>query len=208
MRALDIMSRPAITVHPSTPIRQAAAIMTERVITALPVVDAEERLVGIVSEGDLLWHRVPADPDAHLARADDAGLDDPPGTVADVMTTAVVTMPADASTADLAEAMLEFDVHSIPIVDGAAVVGVVSRRDVLRSLVHRDNAIAVDVRHSLEEYCGHTGRWEVDVADGVVTITGPFTGDDERSVVRIIARSASGGRPIELQSPATAPEGR
>ena len=93
MRALEIMSRPVITVHPWTPIREAAAAMTERAITALPVVDAEDRLVGIVSEGDLIWHRVPADPDAHLARPVDAGLDDPPGTVAGVMTTAVVTMP-------------------------------------------------------------------------------------------------------------------
>jgi CBS domain-containing protein len=207
MRALEIMSRPVITVHPWTPIREAAAAMTERAITALPVVDAEDRLVGIVSEGDLIWHRVPADPDAHLARPVDAGLDDPPGTVADVMTTAVVTMPTSANLADLAEAMLEYDVHSIPIVSGTAVVGIVSRRDVLRTVVRRDNAIAITVRGSLEEYCGHTGRWDVDVADGTVTVTGPFTDEAERTVVRVIAESASGVGSVELQSAgsATAP---
>jgi CBS domain-containing protein len=204
MRALEIMSRPVITVHPWTPIQEAAATITERVITAMPVVNGDDQLVGIVSEGDLIWHRVPADPDAHLARAADAGIDDPPGTVGDVMSTRVVTMPVSATVADLAETMVDNDVHSVPIVDGTAVVGIVSRRDVLRTLVHRDHVIAVDVRRSLEEYCGHTGRWDVDVADGVVTVTGPFTDEAERTVVRIIAKSAGGVGSVELQSPRSA----
>jgi CBS domain-containing protein len=207
MRALEIMSRPVVTVHPWTPIREAAAIITQRVITALPVVDADDHLVGIVSEGDLIWHRVQADPDAHLARAPGAGVTDPPGTVGDVMATLVVTMPTDASAADLAQAMLDYDVHSIPIVSDKAVVGIVSRRDVLRTLVHQDNVIAVNVRNSLEEYCGHTGRWDVDVADGIVTITGPFTDEAERTVVRIIAKSASGTDSVEFNSPASARKG-
>jgi CBS domain-containing protein len=202
MRALEIMSRPVITVHPWTTVREAAAIITQRVITALPVVDADDHLVGIVSEGDLIWHRVPADPDAHLARAAGAGVTDPPGSVADVMATLVITMPTDATAADLAQAMLDYDVHSIPIVSDKAVVGIVSRRDVLRTLVHEDHVIAVNVRRSLEEYCGHTGRWDVDVADGIVTITGPFTDEAERTVVRIIAKSASGTDSVELMSPA------
>ena len=103
--------------------------------------------------------------------------------------------------------MLEYDVHSIPIVSGTAVVGIVSRRDVLRTVVRRDNAIAITVRGSLEEYCGHTGRWDVDVADGTVTVTGPFTDEAERTVVRVIAESASGVGSVELQSAgsATAP---
>ncbi len=207
MRALEIMSRPVITVHPWTPIREAAAIITQRVITALPVVDADDRLVGMVSEGDLIWHRVPADPDAHLARPAGGGVTDPPGTVGDVMATIVVTMPTDATAADLAQAMLDYDVHSIPIVSDKAVVGIVSRRDVLRTLVHQDNVIAVNVRRSLEEYCGHTGRWDVDVADGIVTITGPFSDEAERTVVRIIAKSVSGTDAVEFKSPASAREG-
>jgi CBS domain-containing protein len=201
VHALDIMSRPVVTVHPWTPIPEAAAALTERGVTALPVVDGDDQLVGMVSEGDLIWHRVPADPDAHLARAADAGVDDPPGTVADVMSTAVVTMPTAATAADLAQTMLDYDVHSVPIVDGRTVIGIVSRRDVLRTLVRRDDVIAVNVRHSLEEYCGHPGRWDVAVAAGVVTVTGPFIDDAERTVVRIIARSAAGVSTVELASP-------
>jgi CBS domain-containing protein len=205
MRAPEIMSRPVITVHPWTPIEEAAVSITERVITAMPVVDNDDQLVGMVSEGDLLWHRVPADPDAHLARAAGAGIDEPPGTVGDVMSTRVVTMPVNATVADLAQAMVDYDVHSLPIVDGTAVVGIVSRRDVLRTLVHRDHVIAVDVRRSLEEYCGHTGRWDVDVADGIVTVTGPFTDEAERTVVRIIAKSTGGVGSVELRSPRSTP---
>jgi CBS domain-containing protein len=203
MRALEIMTRPVFTAHPWTPVQEAAAILTKHAITALPVLDAEHRLVGMVSEGDLLWHRVPADPDVHLSRRPDDAVTDPPGTVGDVMTTAVVTMPTGASTADLAEAMLQYDVRSIPIVDGPAVVGIVSRRDLLRTLVRNDDVIAADVREALDAYAGGEQRWHADVADGVVTVSGPFTDQAEVAVVRILAKSVGGVLAVHLR-PTTA----
>jgi CBS domain-containing protein len=199
MRALEIMSRPAVTVHPWTPIRDAAATLSARAITALPVVDAEENLVGIVSAGDLLWHRVPADPDAHLWRQPANGVSDPPGQVCDVMTTAVVSAGPDAHTADLAQAMIDHDVHSVPIVDGTKVVGIVSRRDLLRTLVHTDAVVAIEVRRALDEYAGHLPRWNLDVADGVVTISGTFLDEAEQRVVGLIARYIPGVRGVQFR---------
>ena len=87
-------------------------------------------------------------------------------------------MPANASAADLAQAMLEYDVRSIPIVDESTVVGIVSRRDLLRLLVRRDDLVATEVRRVFDEHAGEFGsdghRWDAEVADGVVTVTGPF----------------------------------
>src|SRR5205814_931974 len=66
MRARDIMSSPVYTVRPVDTVEQAAELLSSRNITAAPVVDEAGCLIGMVSEGDLLWHRVDSDPTAHL----------------------------------------------------------------------------------------------------------------------------------------------
>ncbi len=77
MRVRDIMTSPVYTVEQSTPVEKAAEFMTGNAVTALPVVDSAGNLVGMVSESDLLWHRVPADPTAHARRLPDTALTDP-----------------------------------------------------------------------------------------------------------------------------------
>jgi CBS domain-containing protein len=204
MRALDIMSRPVVTVRPLTPVGEAAATLTKYGVTALPVIDDDECLVGIVSEGDLLWHRVPGETRAHLARRPDDGITDPPATVGDVMTTALITVPPDATAAMLSEVMLGYDIHSVPVVDGTAVIGIVSRRDLLSTLLRQDDVIAGDIHYRLDEYAGQTPLWGVDVADGVVTITGTFQDDAERAVVRILATTVPGVTAVRFHPHRTA----
>jgi CBS domain-containing protein len=142
MRASDLMTTPVRTVHPWTTVSEAAAILTQHEITAMPVLDADERLIGIVSEGDLLWHRVPASPEAHLWRRPDDRVQDPPGMVGDAMSTTVVALSPNTDAAGIAETLLNNDIRSVPIVEGATVVGIVSRRDLLRSLVSRKEVAA------------------------------------------------------------------
>ena len=90
MRARDIMTSPVHTVGPDAPVEAAADLLAAKSITALAVVADDGALVGMVSEGDLLWHRVPADPTAHLRR--DLGRDaPPPRAVREVMSTRPVT---------------------------------------------------------------------------------------------------------------------
>src|SRR3954454_10456776 len=91
MRAKDIMSSPVYTVTRTATVESAAQLLTAMAVTALPVVDDAGRLAGVVSESDLLWHRVPADPTAHLRRVPDADPADRPGTVAEVMSPHTVT---------------------------------------------------------------------------------------------------------------------
>ena len=197
MRARDIMTRPVYTVHPWTTVKEAAAIVTSHQITALPVVDENGHLIGMVSEGDMLWHRVPADQTVQPWRRPDDPIIDPPNTVAEVMSKTVVSMPAASDPADIAQTMIDRDIRSIPIVEGSTVVGILSRRALLRTIIRSDDALTAEIQHRLDEYS--TGvRWQVKVADGVVTVSGTFHDDIELHVVRILAQRVPGVSAVHL----------
>ena len=198
MRARDIMTRPVYTVHPWTTVKEAARIATNHQITALPVVDEDDKLIGMVSEGDLLWHRIPADPTAHEWRRPDDVAADPPGLVGEVMTKSVITMGAGADPADMAQVMVDSDVRSIPIVDGSTVVGIVSRRDLLRTITRDDDILTAEIQHRVDDYAGGIRRWHVTVTDGVVTISGAFHDDAEQNVVKILATTLPGATAVHL----------
>jgi CBS domain-containing protein len=199
MQARDIMTRPVITFRPDTAVRQAAAVLTEKGITAAPVVDEEEELVGIVSEADLIVDRFPHDPRSHLGPEGWDG-DEPaaPQTVGEVMTRTVVALPASADAADLAQAMVDSDVRSIPIVIGSAVIGIVSRRDLLKTLVRSDDIVRAEVAHRLESYTGGQTRWDVEVHNGWVDISGDVDDESEAKVLIILARTVPGVAHVEL----------
>ena len=177
MKASDIMTRDVITVRPDTPVRAAVALMAEHRITSMPVLDDDGNVIGIVSELDLLRDRMPHDPRAHLWQHSEER-PDPAVTVLDVMTDTVICLSENADAADLAELLVDNNVRAVPIISGAELVGIVSRRDVLRTLLRDDTAISADVRERLDAYAGETDRWRVEVQDGVVTVRGQF--DDER----------------------------
>jgi len=191
MRAHEIMTRSVATVHTDTPVRQAAALMSERNVTSLPVLDEDDRVVGIVSEADLIRDRMPHDLRSHL-RPEEHDQPDPARLVRDIMTDAVVCMGENADTADLAALMLDNNVRAVPIVDGAQLLGIVSRRDLLRTLLRDDDAINAEVTSRLDDYAGDTGRWKVTVDDGVVTIRGRFADTAQQRIVTVLARTVPG----------------
>ncbi len=191
MRATDIMSRPVYTVRPTDTVELAAALLAEKQITAAPVVDGAGDLVGMVSEGDLLWHRVPADPTAHHWRASTVDTQRPK-LVAEVMSRRPFVAGLATDVADIAELMLDHDVRSVPIVEEGEVVGIVSRRDILRSVVRTDDVLCQEVQHRLDEYAGGTRRWSVTVVEGSATVGGDFDDEAERAIVAVMARSTPG----------------
>jgi CBS domain-containing protein len=198
MRARDIMTSPVHIVAPDAEVEFAVRRLTAESITALPVVDGDGELVGMVSEGDLLRHRVPMDPTAHLRR--DLHLDTarPPRTVREVMTTGAVTTTADADVADVADVMLQRDVRSVPVLDGRLVVGIISRRDILRAAVRDDDVLAREVQHRLDEYAGTPNRWTATVDKGVATVAGSFDGENDRTVVAVLTRTVPGVVAVDL----------
>ncbi|MCP2260985.1 CBS domain-containing protein [Streptoalloteichus tenebrarius] len=194
MRAKDVMTHPAVTVGPETPVKTAAAMLAEHGFTALPVVDEDERLVGIVTEADVMRGRIPRDPRSRLYREAPPPAS-PPATVGEVMTTTVTAMPPGADLADIATVMLEKNIRSVPVVEGSRVVGVVTRRDLVRVLAREDTVIAADVRHRLEIY-GGLGRWTVRVEHGVVTVEDEFDDPTDQQVARTLALAVPGAQDV------------
>lgn len=194
----EVMSRPVVTVEPGTPVRAAAALLTGRGFTALPVVD-DGLLVGIVTEADLVRDRLLHDIrspklTSELDRAT------PPQTVGEVMTTDVVTTTRATDVADLVAVMLDRRVRSVPVVDECAtVLGIVSRRDVLSLLTRADQAVASAVRHRLETY-SRPGRWDVSVHGGLVTIGDEHDDPAERHVAQTLASSVPGVLGVQVVS--------
>jgi CBS domain-containing protein len=182
MRALDIMSRPVVTVDTQSTVRDAVTALTEHGFAAVPVVDDGDRVVGIFSESDGLR--------AERRRED-------PVTTA--MTTPVEVTAPDADVAVIAERMLAGRLRSLPVVEEGLLVGIVARRDLLRTMVRTDDVITANVRGLLDQYAGIRRHWAVEVADGRVTVTGDFADPAERSLVGALVRTVGGVTAVTLR---------
>lgn len=181
MRALDLMSSPVVTVHPETAVQDAAALLERHGFGALPVVDDEDALIGITTEADLLRNRITPTPRSRFWHRVPAQRPAPGGRVGDVMSTSVVAMSPQTDAAHLADIMLREHVRTIPIVRGTEVIGIVTRRDLLRTLVRTDDSIAAEVGERLEVYSG-PDRWTVSVCEGTVELTDNFSDETDHEV--------------------------
>jgi CBS domain-containing protein len=139
------MTTPVITIDADARVIDAAEQLSAKQITSMPVLDADGRLVGMISELDILRGRLVHDPRSHLRR-DQRDMPDPDKTVRSVMTPVAVCLTEFADVADIAETMLDGDMRAIPIVDGPRILGIVSRRDLLRTLLRSDETIAAEIR--------------------------------------------------------------
>lgn len=181
------MTPDPVTVLPARSVKETLALLARHGVTALPVVDADGRLVGVVSEADLIRESVPRDPRSHLrAAGPDAHR---PRTVAEVLTREPVTVHPHDDLADAVNLMTTRRLKSLPVVDAdRRVVGVIARSDVVRLLARPDRAIAAEIRETLRS-AGY-GHWTVTVTDGVVVVTGPRPG--EVSLAESVAHTVAG----------------
>ncbi len=113
-----------------------------------------------------------------------------------------LTTTPGADVAEVAAAMLENDVRSIPVVDGRTVIGIVSRRDILRAMVRGDDELAGQAQTRLDEYAGGRRRWTVAVEGGVATVDGGCVDDTERAVVAVLTRTVPGVAAVKVTAPA------
>jgi CBS-domain-containing membrane protein len=169
MKVAEIMSRPVITVTPATGIKEAARLLVERGISALPVVDAHGGLVGIVSEADLLQMETRPDPRTQATPlAPTAGT--APRSVAEVMTRDVLTVAANSEVSQAARTMLDGGVKRVPVMRGSRVVGILSRRDLVKVIARSDEEIETEMIRRLGEVGLATRSGAVTVSAGVATI--------------------------------------
>jgi CBS domain-containing protein len=118
----------------------------------------------------VLRDRIPTDPRLH-ARRDQPVPDAPPSLlVHGVMTSAVRAVEGTDDIADIARLFVDDGLRSVPVLDGGRLVGIVSRRDLLRALVRPDAEIRTDVLRLVEGYTGDLDAWEIGVTEGMVTI--------------------------------------
>jgi CBS domain-containing protein len=215
MKARDVMVSPVVTVNPSNTVKEVARIFLERRISAVPVVDERGKLVGIVSEGDLLhraeagterqhswWLRIMAG-DGTLA-ADYAKAH--ARKVADVMTQEVVTAAPDTLLNEIAMLLEKHAIKRMPIVENGQLVGIVSRANLIQAVASaraqlqvplsdtkiRDNLLA----HLRSQPWAHTSLLNITVTDGIVDLWGMTYSDVERKAIRIAAETAPGVRAV------------
>lgn len=197
MQARDIMTREVVTVTPEDSAKFAAGVLAERGFAALPVVDEEGRLLGIVAEADVLRDRLPRDPRLHLLRDSDSDTSLPPTLVRGVMTEDVRTVEVTADVADVARLFVDARLRSVPVLDRGRLVGIVSRRDVLRTLIRPDEQLRTDLLRLVERYSGDLDSWDVAVSEGIATIrrvrgTPQGSAEIEENALRALARTVRG----------------
>jgi len=143
----DVMSRDVITVQPQTPLNQAIQILAERRITGLPVVDDTGKLVGVISETDLMWQETGVTPPAYIMFLDSViYLQNPTTyerdlhkalgqTVGEVMTTDAITIKPEKPLPQAAKLMHEKHIRRLPVVDDTGkVMGILTRGDIIRTM--------------------------------------------------------------------------
>jgi CBS domain-containing protein len=194
-RVKDVMTTDVVTVTEETPYREIVDILTGRRVSAAPVVDGDRRVVGVVSEADLL-HKIEylgEEPRVFAGRRRRQALAKAHGGVArDLMSAPAVTVQPGTSLTGAAKVMDDERVKRLPVVDERdRLLGIVSRADLLRVFARPDPEIAGDV---VDEVLGRTlwvdpGRVQVTVRDGVVTLDGQA---DRRSTADLAVKLTQG----------------
>ncbi len=144
----DVMTRDPVTARPDTPLSTVIKTLAEKRISGLPVVDETGKLIGVVSETDLMWKETGATPPPYVMLLDSVIYLENPAkydrelhkalgeTVKDVMTDHhVITVKPDKPLRDAAQLMHERTVHRLPVVDEAGqVIGILTRGDIIRAM--------------------------------------------------------------------------
>lgn len=191
MRVGDVMTRSVVTIEPAAPVKQAAATLAASGFTALPVVDPNGKLVGVVTEADVVAERIPPGPRQRIWGDQQERWPEPPATVGEVMSSPPMTVTSSSDAAELARRMIDRRVRSVPVVDGDRLVGIVTRRDLVRVIGRDDALIAADVRHRLAIYGGQD-RWTVRVRGGAVSITDEYHDPVAHHVAEVLALGVPG----------------
>jgi CBS domain-containing protein len=190
----SVMTTPVVTVTPETGFKEAVRILRRKHVSGLPVVDGQGRLVGIVTEADLLNKVERRDPESYILeskrhrtdRIHAAAMD-----VAAAMTREVVSVRPDFPIALAAREMHTRGFKRLPVVDDTGkLVGIVSRGDLLTVFLRTDRLVKADVKKVLDEAGANQGGHDLKarVQSGVIALDGSF---DERSRCEAMVRAVT-----------------
>ncbi|MFB7493285.1 CBS domain-containing protein [Streptomyces sp. NPDC056161] len=177
-RVSDVMTHAVVAVGRAAPFKDVVERMARWKVSALPVVVGDGRVIGVVSEADLLPKEEfrDADPDRFVQRRRLADLAKAGAlTAGELMSTPAVTVRADATLAEAARIMALRHVKRLPVVTAEGVLdGVVSRGDLLKVFLRRDNDLADEIRRDVLDplFPSPVEPVHVTVVEGVATLTG------------------------------------
>jgi CBS domain-containing protein len=208
----DVMTHTVAAIGRKANFKEIVQLMEQWKVSALPVLEGEGRVIGVVSEADLLPKEEfrDGDPDRYtqLRRLSDlakAGA----VTAEDLMTAPAVTVQANATLAQAARTMAHAKVKRLPVVDDMGLLeGVVSRGDLLKVFLRDDEDIAEEVRREVVSYLfrAPSAPVRVQVQDGVVTLTGRVRDTALVPVAARLVRSVEGVVDVEFEL--TGPSGQ
>jgi predicted transcriptional regulator len=180
----DVMTTTVVAVKQGASYKEMAALLRKYRVSAFPVLDDDQKVIGIVSEADLLAKAaLNADRGGAItAMVHHKELEKADGvTAGDLMTSNVVTVKPDDTVEQAARLMYHLQVKRLPVVDaGCCLVGIVSRADLLTVFDRPDGEIRAEIVDDVirREFLIDPALFMVTVADGVVTVTGgPETAD-------------------------------
>ncbi|SFF98947.1 CBS domain-containing protein [Streptomyces mirabilis] len=208
----DVMTHTVAAIGRKANFKEIVQLMEQWKVSALPVLEGEGRVIGVVSEADLLPKEEfrDSDPDrsTQLRRLSDlakAGA----VTAEDLMTAPAVTVQANATLAQAARTMAHAKVKRLPVVDDMGLLeGVVSRGDLLKVFLRDDEDIAEEVRREVVSYLFRAplAPVRVEVHDGVVTLTGRVRDTSLVPVAARLVRAVEGVVDVEFEL--TGPSGQ
>lgn len=219
MKIRDVMTTDVVTARLETPYKQLVELMMEHGITGLPVVDDDGRVLGIVTEADLVDKTAYGDPPGGILGMIKQAVFGPPADIArrawamtagGLMTADVYTASPDDEVAPVARRLVERDIKRMPVVDvGDRLLGIVSRRDLLAAFARPDGQIAADVQRLLGNMLAVPEDLHVegvDVDDGVVRLSGTVHHPSDIGVVVAAIRGIPGVVAVETELSAREPE--
>ncbi|MFL5194012.1 MAG: CBS domain-containing protein [Microvirga sp.] len=216
LTAADVMTPGVITVRPETSIHEIAKLLCDHHISGVPVVEDEERLLGIVSEGDLIGHAQlagerrrswwqtflngPTVLAQHYAKSHGR-------TASDVMTREVVTVLETTSVAETARVLEQHRIKRVPVLRDGRLAGIVTRSNLLQVLAAADvlkpmNVADRVIRETLSDELtaqpwAHILAKNIVVENGVVHLFGIVQSDEERHALRLAAENQAGVKAVE-----------
>jgi len=212
------MTAKVVTVGIETGVREIAGLLLKHRISAVPVVDADRRVLGIVSEGDLMRRGENETERRHswwleavfsTSNGAERSIKSPGRKAADIMTRTVIAVAEDTPLFEIAELLEKHHVKRVPVTRDGTLVGIVSRANLLHGLAAKgsatagtgssdDRAIRKNLLDTLSNEAGiDTSLINVTVSDGNVHIWGIIGSDVKKTAARVAAENIPGVKSVE-----------
>jgi CBS domain-containing protein len=198
MKIEDAMTAPVETVRPEASLKDVADIFAERGFGGLPVVDEEQRMLGVITEADIVLKEQAEVPMRGLGRvlrrreADALRRKVEARTVGEAMTSPVVTVEHWLSVSAAAELMIEHGVNRLPVLQGRELVGIITRHDLVRAFARSDSEIEQEIRDDTFANVALPESLRVMVKDGEVLLRGEVESKYEAEAIPSLIRRIPG----------------